>query len=857
MKRLLTTILSVAAVAICLSAATPQRKAISMSTGQEIPMQDIVPTSCVIDTTADGVTVSYHIENILLEPDSLYAGSYKCIISDFVNSDIEGAPAYPLRRDFIELPFGCSTATLTITKASFKDITCEMAPAYPFYIGSKLPVFTREHVLPINPCSFGSQSDIAVIDEITSYMSHPYVALTVNPCQYNSTDKVMRVYTDFEYRINYDPVQRERAAKRNAALKKRHSAAQEAMAKIKISIPDSLPKIEPAFPSFPLPDTTYLPVEDDYSNIYNNYHILTTPKYIEAAEEFAAFKRKMGFIVHISSRNDWTPELIQDTIDTYYNNMVDYYENRLIDKWFSEYNFYVLIMGGHADVPAMETEMMVLDTGSMQKHLREYITDYYYSCLNGSKNRTMPLGRLPVNTLEEAKTIIGKIKNYILNPPEDESFFHSGVHIAVHEGTDGGEDHPNIYDSEKCRDTIMKIRPDIDVKRLYVASENSNPQFCGYHNSQDYELPNELRRPNYPWDTDKYDIAEAINSGCFYTLYRGHGDTTEYVRPNLSVQDIKNGLFANDNKLPLFLNFTCLTGKFNNPGCLAESLLTNPDGGGIGVIAATVETNCQANSAICRKMLYDWLYLSKFDLVDSYSHTKQWCSELSNILNLGFFNNLDLAQEATLFHKTAYHLFGDPSMLVWAEQPRAYTEEEVWYMPHYNNSTHELINVEVLINLPGDEGCYIAIEDKETHETVLHYGANAIFRDFNPQTHSMIVYGFNRIPLEIDVPDRGTTIYGQDECLVFTPNPASSTCLIGYHNHSADQFNDYRGILTITNISTGKMMEQLMVKEHIGRIKLDVSKYPNGMYAVTLQSIPPLGSNMSMIIGKGKMIVQH
>ena len=87
MKRLLITILSVAAVAICLSAATPQRQAISMSTGQEIPIQDIVPTSCVIDTTADGVTVSYHIENILLEPDSLYAGSYKCIISDFVKID--------------------------------------------------------------------------------------------------------------------------------------------------------------------------------------------------------------------------------------------------------------------------------------------------------------------------------------------------------------------------------------------------------------------------------------------------------------------------------------------------------------------------------------------------------------------------------------------------------------------------------------------------------------------------------------------------------------------------------------------------------------------------------------------------
>jgi len=252
-----------------------------------------------------------------------------------------------------------------------------------------------------------------------------------------------------------------------------------------------------------------------------------------------------------------------------------------------------------------------------------------------------------------------------------------------------------------------------------------------------------------------------------------------------------------------------------------------------------------------------WLRGNCSDHKDTYTHSKQWYSELSSILYLGFSGDLKLASEATLFHKTAYHLFGDPSMLVLVDKPREYTEDEVWYLPHYNNQTHELTHVEVLINLTGNEGCYIAIENKETHETVLHYGANAIFRDFNPKTHSMIIYGFNRIPLEIDVPDRGTTIYGQNECLVFTPNPASSTCLIGYHNHSANQSNDYQGILTVTNISTGKMIEQMMVKEHVGKIRLDVSKYPNGMYAVTLQSIPPLGSNMSMIIGKGKLIVNH
>ena len=632
MKRLLTTILSVAAVAICLSAATPQRKAISMSTGQEISMQDIVPTSCVIDTTADGVTVSYHIENILLEPDSLYAGSYKCIISDFVNSDIEGAPAYPLRRDFIELPFGCSTPTLTITKASFRDIPCEMAPAYPFYIGGKLPVFTREHVLPINPCSFGSQSDIAVIDEITSYLSNPYACLTINPCQYNSTDKVIRIYTDFEYRINYGPVDKEKVIRRETALTKLNSASQAAMIKAKLGPIDSLAK-----PILPIDTTHYCSVIDDNDGpVYNYFLIITADKYLEAVDEFAAFKRKFGFRTHVSSRVTWTPAQIQDTINSYNRDVV-------VAQQACEKNFHVLLIGGHADVPAMETEATVLNSETMRETTYNYITDYYYSCLNGSKSKGVELGRLPVNSIDELQSVIGKIKNYIMAPSEDESFYHTGVHIAYYDGI-SGEWHPHIYGSETCRGTVLGIRPDIDVKRLYLAQGNADPRYYGANQSKANVLPIELQRPNYSWDTDKYDIAEELENGCFYTLYRGHGGDTTYVDPYVTSSDIKNGIFKNHNKLPVFLNFTCLTGNFKKPGCIAESLLTNPYGGGIGVFAATASTNCEANNTLSKTMLQNWMSDSKFESFSNYDHyAGLWGSELGRIYDRTFIWNQELA----------------------------------------------------------------------------------------------------------------------------------------------------------------------------------------------------------------------
>ena len=128
------------------------------------------------------------------------------------------------------------------------------------------------------------------------------------------------------------------------------------------------------------------------------------------------------------------------------------------------------------------------------------------------------------------------------------------------------------------------------------------------------------------------------------------------------------------------MNFTCSTGNFIEPGCMAESLLINPEGGGIGAFAATESTNCLANNALSKAMLYYWLKYSKNEskIYSETYKTNGWSSELGVMLEAAFFMNPELTPESALFHQTAYHIFGDPSMLVWTEQPREYTENEVW-----------------------------------------------------------------------------------------------------------------------------------------------------------------------------------
>ena len=81
---------------------------------------------------------------------------------------------------------------------------------------------------------------------------------------------------------------------------------------------------------------------------------------------------------------------------------------------------------------------------------------------------------------------------------------------------------------------------------------------------------------------------DRVQRGDFVAAYFGHGSVTQWGKDQLLTVDNTADL-DNRDRLPILLNFTCLTGLFTHPtvDSLTESLLWQPDGGAIASLAST------------------------------------------------------------------------------------------------------------------------------------------------------------------------------------------------------------------------------------------------------------------------------
>jgi hypothetical protein len=95
-----------------------------------------------------------------------------------------------------------------------------------------------------------------------------------------------------------------------------------------------------------------------------------------------------------------------------------------------------------------------------------------------------------------------------------------------------------------------------------------------------------------------------LSEGSFIVNYVGHGSVQQWGRDKLltteAVPQITNG-----NKLPIYINMTCLTGLFSHPNqeSLAESLLWSGQGGSVATIAPTSLTLPTSQSTLNSTLL--------------------------------------------------------------------------------------------------------------------------------------------------------------------------------------------------------------------------------------------------------------
>jgi len=181
-------------------------------------------------------------------------------------------------------------------------------------------------------------------------------------------------------------------------------------------------------------------------------------------------------------------------------------------------------------------------------------TDDWFSDFTDSGMPTMATGRLPVDSSDEAKTVVGKIVSYEGQSGTAGPWTSQALMVADNDDTESFS-----QDSQKVQAQLPKSVQVNDVFTSTVGVAAAQQQ-----------------------------IISSVNSGQLLVNYLGHGSEEQWSGSNLfntsSVSSLTNG-----SQLPVFLIMNCLNGFFQDVYAqpLGVTLLLAPNGGAVAVLASS------------------------------------------------------------------------------------------------------------------------------------------------------------------------------------------------------------------------------------------------------------------------------
>lgn len=410
--------------------------------------------------------------------------------------------------------------------------------------------------------------------------------------------------------------------------------------------------------------------------------ILTHPDFTEAAHRLAAWKREKGITTSVVNVNDGDgggPDT-KEEID-------EFIENR-----FSRCNVrpsYVLLLGDAEFIAPFYTNTSGSNTTG---------TDYPYALIS-SDNDLIPdfaIGRIPVDTLAQANTVVDKIINYESNPPTLESFYKrvgiaSQFQCCKTDGQEGRDQRSFIETSELVRNELIDRGYRVD--RIYTqtveAGYDGDPTPRRFYNGS--LLPSAIDADSgFAWDGDTNDIVNAFNAGRFLFLHRDHGSKNGWAHPSFKLANVRDDL-TNGELLPVVFSVNCASGLFDNETAngdygtdaedvlFSERLLRKSDGGAVGILGDTRDSPTWANSALTRGF-FDAVWPNTVS--DFGDGTRK--RRLGDILNHGkLYLMTQLGVEGTTEAPTEgnitsdlflWHVIGDPTLEMWTSNPNRLLE---------------------------------------------------------------------------------------------------------------------------------------------------------------------------------------
>ncbi len=304
------------------------------------------------------------------------------------------------------------------------------------------------------------------------------------------------------------------------------------------------------------------------TNVPEGYLIITHKQFNKAASQLAHNKRLLGYNVKICSGENWTPYKIRQCVKKVCREIPNI--------------TYLCLLGGYAHLPAYFS-----DVGQMSE--RPYPTDQFFGCINDSLSLfpDIQIGRISVIDPQTALNVVQKLADYEFEPNFPERFYNTATYATYFEGVAPDYEKEKDPFGEYIERNALHIANNHNgnVQRFYSVDSISNPKYW----KSGTEIPEYLRRPNFEWHSSRLDFDKAMNTSGKYLICYTHGNEKGWQMLNIDNEYI--GTLSNK-QLPLVISISCSTGRFSPDavgGCFAQNFLNNPNGGAIGVIAATDE----------------------------------------------------------------------------------------------------------------------------------------------------------------------------------------------------------------------------------------------------------------------------
>lgn len=427
----------------------------------------------------------------------------------------------------------------------------------------------------------------------------------------------------------------------------------------------------------------------------NRFIIVSPPSLLPAAEALATHKRLLGISTEVVSTQDiaGTGANLASAVQIRNWLSAAYHGRAVKPKW-------VLLLGDTELVPTH------YDAENMDFPVRNAGDTWYGQIAPGAGPTTVPafgLGRIPVDTLSQANTVVNKIIAFETQPPQEAAQghdFYSRMSFAAffeaYSDAPGRDTRWFVETTEKIRSHV--VNQGFNVQRIYNAPGFANP--TTYRSGA--PVPPALRKPGFAWNGSRAEIVNAVNQGRALIYHRDHGGPTGWGDPAFRTEHLGE-ISVTQNRFPVIFSINCSSGVFDNETVdlpantlgwnfgttstgvyWAEAFLRKADGA-LAIIGDTRESSTRDNSHLAIG-LFDALFPGLAPGFGSVAPVRR----LGDLMNHGraFLAAVDAGTTANL-HPTdqgvpvpvenlrqqmnIYNLLGDPTVKLRTKAPGTFT----------------------------------------------------------------------------------------------------------------------------------------------------------------------------------------